>query len=671
MLGWVLRKGLEGASGDTRAVATDDTTFAEQPDTPAPVFAARALKSAIFGTPARVEDNAPNFSQLAQQQTTESRMDDEDSRTPLKPQGILLTPGTGTSRRKRLSFDHNTVDRVDPTRGKSRSRDNGHGKFPSSFTPQDEGSASKRTRLTETMEKSRRSNSASGSSPARRNVNGHSSEEEWEEADDDDNCMHDITVDLNEPFSRSGKYWKSEFEQYHHDARAEMEKLLKYKQLAKSYAKMKDAEAVDLNEKLKEEQEKIVKMEKKITEMAAQMATRRLDGDEGENPQLMKDLARQTALAVQYRDQLKQVESLMTDKPDDDDADTHSRRRRQAASPRTQKTLLETQRELRRARTQVKENGDLRAQVKQLKAELRTAEQHASVSTKSDPRAATSSSREADAELTQAREEIRRKDEEMRRLKEEYESFRAEATARQEETKRVLQTATDKISDLKREIRMLKHGASHTTAEVKPATRVASDPVRPSQTKPAPTQVDKEDVGVEAGKGSFDLVQSLGKKLNERSLHDLGGRCKEQDDGVSKATGEEPAKPTFNILEDRVDLERPRWKPFIPRSPRNRERLGTDINQQIQISSAIPSGATPAPRHRFLDRDHGDIDLLQNRFTRLGVPDAEASTMLGANMSRSAIPPERRAAAIARIEQRKAEKRRAVNNILNKENVKP
>ncbi|KAM0332967.1 hypothetical protein ACHAQA_001623 [Verticillium albo-atrum] len=598
-------------------------------------------------------------------------MDDENSGTPLKPQGILLTPGTGTSRRKRVSFDHNTVDRVDPTRGKSRTRDNSHGKFPNSFTTQDDGSASKRTRLTETMEKSRRSKSANGSSPGKRNPHINSSEEEWEEAEDDDHCMHDITVDLNEPFSRSGKYWKSEFEQYHHDARAEMEKLLKYKQLAKSYAKMKDAEAIDLNEKLKEEQEKIVKMETRITEMAAQMATRRLDGDEGENPQLMKDLARQTALAVQYRDQLKQVESLMTDKPEDNDTDTQSRRRRQAASPRTQKTLLETQRELRRARTQVKENGDLREQVKRLKAELRAAEQRASDSTRPDSRPASLSSSGADVELKEARDEIRRKDEEMRRLKAEYEAFQAEATARQEETKRVLQTATDKISDLKKEIRVLKHGTSHAAAEFKPTTRPSSDPVQAAEVKPEPLLAGKNDRG-DAGKGSFDLVQSLGKKLNERSSRDLRGKFQEQDEPKITTSTIEPAKPSFNILEDRVELERPRWKPFIPRSPRNRERLGTDINQQIQSSSSIPSGATPAPRHRFLDRDHGDIDLLQNRFARLGVPDAaEASTMLGANMSRSAIPPERRAAAIARIEQRKAEKRRALGDIVNKENVKP
>ncbi|CRK46420.1 hypothetical protein BN1723_016670 [Verticillium longisporum] len=108
-----------------------------------------------------------------------------------------------------------------------------------------------------------------------------------------------------------------------------MEKLLKYKQLAKSYAKMKDAEAVDLNEKLKEEQEKIVKMEKKITEMAAQMATRRLDGDEGENPQLMKDLARQTALAVQYRDQLKQ-KTMRTHTADAADKQPHHEHRRRS-----------------------------------------------------------------------------------------------------------------------------------------------------------------------------------------------------------------------------------------------------------------------------------------------------------------------------------------------------
>ena len=52
---------------------------------------------------------------------------------------------------------------------------------------------------------------------------GADSEGEWE----DDVCNHDVTVDLNEPHSNSGLYWKSEFNRYHEEAQAEMDKLVR------------------------------------------------------------------------------------------------------------------------------------------------------------------------------------------------------------------------------------------------------------------------------------------------------------------------------------------------------------------------------------------------------------------------------------------------------------
>src|SRR5688572_26253027 len=80
-----------------------DTTVADQPDTPAPVFAARAFKSVLFGAQgAPSNPKAPCPSTVA--------LDVKD--TPSKPPGILLTPGTGTTRRKRVSFGHDVGDQV-------------------------------------------------------------------------------------------------------------------------------------------------------------------------------------------------------------------------------------------------------------------------------------------------------------------------------------------------------------------------------------------------------------------------------------------------------------------------------------------------------------------------------------------------------------------------------
>ncbi|KAF9774640.1 hypothetical protein IL306_007333, partial [Fusarium sp. DS 682] len=192
------------------------TTQIDQPDTPAPVFAARAFKSALFGTPAR-PTNQPTRA-IAKDR---SERTDRESRTPPRPQGILLTPGTGTTRRKRVSFGQDVKKNNNPSK---------------------EPDARQRTRLNDALEKASKSvNQKNTIQPDQDD-----SSDEWEEADDEDYCTHDITVDLNEPHSQSGRYWKEEFEKYHEDAKAEMEKLLKYKQLAKSYAKQKDAEAIEL-----------------------------------------------------------------------------------------------------------------------------------------------------------------------------------------------------------------------------------------------------------------------------------------------------------------------------------------------------------------------------------------------------------------------------------------
>ncbi|KAF6819782.1 urease accessory protein [Colletotrichum sojae] len=693
MLGWVLRRGLEGASGGNRADADtmlDDTTQIDQPDTPAPVFAARALKSAIFGTPARPDDDRDdNSSRMARQRLVEDF--ETESRTPVKqPQGILLTPGTGTSRRKRVSFGNDVLDKAGGKKGKGKETDERPGKFPSSFESTAGDSASKRTKLTETMENSRRTK---GTASSRENEQarpqasrGDDAEDEWEEADDDQ-CTHDMTIDLNEPHSRSGKYWKSEFEQYHHDAKAEMEKLLKYKQLAKSYAKMKDAEAIDLNAKLKEEQDKVVEMEKRIAEMAAQIASKRVSGEERDNPQLMKDLAKQTAVAVEYRTQVKELAALLENR-EEEDGDGRSRRRRQTASPRTQKTLLETQRELRKARAQVKENNEMREEIEKLKSDLLFAEQRANKlaeenkrleeqSAQDRPNSSSSAQPEA-KELKELREASRRKDEELRRVKADFDAYRADAEATQEDTRRILEKATDKINELKKEVKMLKAGS---TDGHRPKTSVSSLPERePAERERRHRSHDKDrhdaadkvrQTSSNVGRRSLDFVESLGKKLNESKPRTLRDKYQDNADSYSDEDLAKPpvGRPKSDILSNRINLDKPRWRPFIPRSPRNRAYLGADLNDRIVSSSEIPSGTTPAPRHRFASKENDPpIDLLHDRFARLGMPENDASTIM--NTSKSTLPPARRAAAIARIEQRKAEKRRALAG-QNKENMRP
>ncbi|RCI16589.1 hypothetical protein L249_2008 [Ophiocordyceps polyrhachis-furcata BCC 54312] len=406
MLGWMLR-GSENA--DSQGASTDATN-AELPDTPAPVFAARALKSALFGTPA-IPDDSP----LTKKEARESRRamagtDKGSSGTPSKPPGILLTPGTGTSRRKRVSFGHHVGD-TEPTTGKP----------PTEATSPSKGVDD--------------------------------SEADWEEEDDDDGfCTHDVTLDLNEPHSQSGRYWKGQFERYHQEAKAEMEKLLKYKQLAKSYARQKDAEAVRLAERLREERQRVIHMEKKIADNASKIVSRRDHSDDREPGELLAKLTKQTSLAAEYRQRVHELESelddVMRQKDQQQGAEAGSRRRRvvTAASPTTQKTLVETQRELRRARVQLRELDALRQEMSALK---RTQTKTTSLRDKKDQSS-------LKLQLDQSREETRKRSEELDQLKSDFEAFRRASEAYEADSRAVLERAQGKVSDLKREMRALK-----------------------------------------------------------------------------------------------------------------------------------------------------------------------------------------------------------------------
>lgn len=313
----------------------------EVPETPAPVFAARALKSAFFGTPGLPQDDTLYGLEKEDDLTSgkENRLSNYLSGSPTKPAGILMTPGAATTRRKTVSFGSD----VDDNEGKDRpqkivGRAATPGKALSSWKPEPEqlSQPSRKTSLLKTLEDSRGSDSASkkrnqfstasstlskstltkgkdaieqsntkgsknlrsnGTTLVKENISGVDSDA-------------DITVDINDPRSQSGKFWKSEFQKYHDEAQTQMKMLVEYKQLAKSYAKKKDAEAIDLAEKLREEQAKVAAMENNITELMSQIAANgKTKGDT--SPALMRELTRQTALAFQYRVQVEEFRKAM------------------------------------------------------------------------------------------------------------------------------------------------------------------------------------------------------------------------------------------------------------------------------------------------------------------------------------------------------------------------
>ncbi|KHO00335.1 Spindle-body formation-associated protein [Metarhizium album ARSEF 1941] len=632
MLGWMLKRG-------ENAPHADD---GDQPDTPAPVFAARAFKSALFGTPSKRNEERRVFRSAASRKPTS-----RSSETPSKPQGILLTPGIGTSKRKRVSFGHDVPGGSMTDLAKTSEQD-----LPTEAR-QPTAPTKSLAKLTE---------SQSRVAPPEPAV----SDDEWEEEED---CgAHDVTLDLNEPHSQSGRYWKEEFLRYHQEAKAEMEKLLKYKQLAKSYAQRKDAEAIELAERLRDEQQRVIKMEKRIAENAAQIAAQRKEQPAEAQAEMLTKLTKQSSLAAQYRHRVQELEAqmgeLLTQR--ENGAGVETPRRRYASTPSvtaTQKTLTETRRELRRARSQLKELDALRDEVFSLKTQLKKAElklvviEKEEALTSNGPRA-----RELRALLKAAKEDSRRKEDEIRLLKNEYEAFRKENEVHEADTRAVLERAHNKIADLKNEVKALR---SAGTGPARPHSwhprSIGEEKIKESKSD-EPIRVKVETAKRRSSDEPLDMAKnsSQPRTLREKFVDD-----------AALAPKSEPLK-----VAGRASLGKAQWQPFVPRSPRHRIYAAEDgVNRLTQSNKPKEIAVPELPPNGSTSAAEPHIDLLSRRFARLGGPgpNAQINSSLVANTSRRTLPPERRAAALARIEKRMAEKKRLRDRSggHDKENVRP
>ena len=231
--------------------------------------------------------------------------------------GILLTPGTGVTRRKTVSFGASTID--------TKSKQNEGAKHsevlkiasdtsPTLWKPENAHSHQRRqTSLTKTLLKAR-SDALEHGLGKQATVEGGSKDEQFgynQEAQRVCTGMEeehpapdpDITIDLNEPRSNSGRHWKAEYEQYNRTSKRELKKVIQRNQVTKSYAEKKDSEAVDLREQLKRQLHKVATMEKKVSRLVAQLASAEIHGpnDEQEQSKLVCELAQRTASAFRYQ----------------------------------------------------------------------------------------------------------------------------------------------------------------------------------------------------------------------------------------------------------------------------------------------------------------------------------------------------------------------------------
>jgi len=78
----------------------------------------------------------------------------------------------------------------------------------------------------------------------------------------------DGTLELSSPRSRSGRYWKGEYEAYDGNATVEMRRLVKKEHLAKKFARVMDAEAAALREELRVERRRVGELRMRIGEVS-------------------------------------------------------------------------------------------------------------------------------------------------------------------------------------------------------------------------------------------------------------------------------------------------------------------------------------------------------------------------------------------------------------------
>ena len=327
-------------------VDVDESDLQEPPETPAPLFAVRAFKTAIFGMPGpttkETYDNDPLIESNAMGDVTSKpnvplhRMNipEPNFSTTTKPKpdvfaspakGILLTPGTGAVRRKTVSFGTLAASK-ESTAGQTIKNDGMMLEDSPATSPSKSAHAnqSRQTSLNKKLFETR--DGAEGAeetkvtqpiilqtTPPRVHVDRHTTKPKDTATPSDQNVAEgDVTMDLKDPRSRSGRHWKREYTRYHEKSDHEMRKLIKYSQIAKSYAVKRDAEALNISEKLKKALSRVAEMEGRVSELAGKLAENHDKADGApDQAHLMAQLAIQTAQALRYKQKAEKYEKAI------------------------------------------------------------------------------------------------------------------------------------------------------------------------------------------------------------------------------------------------------------------------------------------------------------------------------------------------------------------------
>ncbi|MCJ1361450.1 hypothetical protein MMC16_000550 [Acarospora aff. strigata] len=748
MLGWL-----------TGPTPQDDcSTLPEPPETPAPVFAVRAFKTAIFGTPyatdnielkdARVSGSkhadvktipAHPARAVAQTNPDNAQLCHHTLRTkptllPSPTKGILLTPGTAAQRRKTVSFGVGVVDdKVFKPSNASQSGLPGDfpGKFPSPWTSKAcEQGAQHQTALTKsfcsirdekiaTRLEGRNVTAAEQVAPLDTDQRDNPKARDAVELDRDQDA--DITLDVSDPRSHSGQHWKREYEHYEKKTRHEMKKLVKYRRMAKSYAMKKDAEATDLGEKLKTERAKVARMEEEVSRLAAQMVSGPgLNGNSSpEQAQAMKALSKQTALALEYKRKVDQFEAALGHHTRNQ-GDNDKRGEDLYKASDVERRLTTMSLDLKMGREQLKEMADLRLEMARL---CKTASDAAQRATTLDEENIS-----LKANLARLKEEMGQSD--IRRTIEKQMQKRTEERLNTEnqELKKHLAQSEEQLALLQKTRTKGVVNEETLSADLQHHQRKTLHDLRQAREQASTLRLEMEDMGQRLKKAQAELrrLQRVPKAYDSRIKKDQsvdiwtsglaggagpetpgtanGSRSTDQQDQISSSI--EAALSDINgnrsnehlprgatkanlisSLKDDSSLVHSRWDPtsesFLPTLPspepfvrsvskttRARHMTTNSLRQSMLSSVSSPPKFEPmslplntamvvSAKKTFasrtnIEKDHRRSSVASASGSRANVPLETRTT--------STLPPERVAAAKARLAQRNAERKRALED---------
>lgn len=269
---------------------------------------------------------------------------------------ILVTPGTAL-RRKTVSFGESVIDNEGKRPGSAskpaKTPPNPSGTLSTQWmSGSSDGSGKPRSKLTQTLMNAR-DNASKNSDPAKSDESTGETKSVIVPGSKDALDNEDITLNLEDPHSESGKYWKTEFDNYRVKTNREIKKLIQYRSIAKSYARKKDTEAMRLADKLKEEEEKVAEMERQVSRLASSMVG---EGSTGDKEHLLQGLTKQTALALQYKQQVTSLRNTLERHDVVSDAANITQKNKEELPPNAQTDeLRKTQQELEQANAKIEE----------------------------------------------------------------------------------------------------------------------------------------------------------------------------------------------------------------------------------------------------------------------------------------------------------------------------